>query len=330
MIDKPPSMVAERSGLLIHAGYPKTGSSWIQRFLFQNSDAGFAPLFGEDVSMRGAVMKVMILPNALVFDPIDSLKHFHPAILEVTGKGLVPVLSHERLAGTPHSGGYDSKELANRLAAVFPGAKVLLVIREQKSMIVSTYKQYVRNGGPCSLGGYLRPPRSDGRMPLFDFGYFEYHRLVGYYQELFGQANVLVLPYEQFRDDPKGFVWTIVTFAGAKARPGTVEGLSYSTREYPGLSGFSIAIKRRLNRIVGRRDSVNPQVLIPISRGRELVLERFLKRLEAVVPGSFHKALDQRLTAAVFRAIGDRYTRSNSLLAELLGLELGRYGYDVG
>ena len=211
-------MLPEQVKLLIHVGYPKTGSSWIQKSLFQNSSAGFAPLFGIDSITRGAIMKFLILPNALAFDPAQSLKHFQPAILEVTTGGLVPVLSHERLAGTPHSGGYDSKELTNRLAEVFPRAKVLLVIREQRSMIVSTYKQYVRNGGPCSLRIYLHPPRSDGRMPLFDFQYFEYHRLVGYYQELFGLSNVLVLPYELFRDYPKEFGSRIMAFGRPSVR----------------------------------------------------------------------------------------------------------------
>ena len=51
----------------------------------------------------------------------------------------VPVISHERLSGYPHSGGHDSKEIAHRLAAVFPNAKVVIVIREQKSMILSNY-----------------------------------------------------------------------------------------------------------------------------------------------------------------------------------------------
>jgi len=49
----------------------------------------------------------------------------------------VPVLSAERLSGNPDSGGYDSVHVAEYLAATFPEARVLIVIREQADMLVS-------------------------------------------------------------------------------------------------------------------------------------------------------------------------------------------------
>lgn len=322
-------MVAEKINLLIHIGYPKTGSSWIQRFLFENSDAGFAPLFGRDTIMRGTIMKFFVLPNALLFDPDACFKHFRPAILDVMNDGRIPVLSHERLAGTPHSGGYDSKELANRLAEVFSVGKVLIVVREQKSMIVSSYKQYVRNGGVCSLWGYLYPPRYDGRIPLFSFEYFEYHRLLSHYLDLFGSSSVLVLPYELFRDDPELFISKIIQFAGAEVKAGWIESFPFSTKENVSLLGFSIALKRRLNRIVARRDSENPQVLYPISRKRELQLERFLIGLDSAVPRSLQRFLDERLRMQVCSEVGDRYKESNYLLAGMIGMDLDKYGYNL-
>jgi hypothetical protein len=65
--------------------------------------------------------------------------------------GLIPMVSSERLSGNPHSGGYDSAVLAERLHQVFPGARVLVMIREQRSMILSSWAQYVRVGGACLL-----------------------------------------------------------------------------------------------------------------------------------------------------------------------------------
>ena len=101
---------------------------------------------------------LLIYPNALDFSPQICKKYFYPKLLEATTGGLIPVLSYERLSGNPHSGGYDSKEIANRLVQVFPDAKILIVIREQKDIILSTYKQYIIEGGACTVKRYLHPP----------------------------------------------------------------------------------------------------------------------------------------------------------------------------
>ena len=61
------------------------------------------------------------------------------------------MVSFPRLSGHPYSGGYDSRMIADRVAEVFPEARILIVIREQRSMIVSTYKQYVNAGGEARL-----------------------------------------------------------------------------------------------------------------------------------------------------------------------------------
>jgi hypothetical protein len=121
--------------------------------------------------------------------------------------GLLPVVSNERLSGHPSSGGYDSKEIADRLAAVFPEGKVLIVIREQRSVIQSVYKQYVLAGGPSPFGRFVDAPADPAdRVPAFDFRFYEYHHLIRHYQDRFGGGSVRVLAYETFVQDPAEFV----------------------------------------------------------------------------------------------------------------------------
>ena len=104
----------------------------------------------------------------------------------------MPVLSHERLSGYPHSGGFDSRAIAERLATVLPGARILIVVREQRSMIHSNYHQYVRDGGACPLHRYLQPPQpSMRRMPGFAAEFFAYDRLVETYRSHFGDGERL-------------------------------------------------------------------------------------------------------------------------------------------
>ena len=120
------------------------------------------------------------------FDAASSRAAFDPLLSKVEDEGLFPVVSFERFSGNPFSGGYDSKEIANRLAEVFPGARVLVVIREQRSMIVSTYKQYVREGGALPPRKFMLPPASKSmRVPWFDLRHFEYHHLLDQSLKLF-------------------------------------------------------------------------------------------------------------------------------------------------
>lgn len=129
------------------------------------------------------------------------------------------------MSGQPGGGGYglrrrekeaSRKEVADRLHHCFPTALVLIVIREQRDMIQSIYKFLV-----CGWHGKLsatieqflnQTPLDDGYSPLFNMGYIEFHRIIEYYMNLFGQTSVLVLPYERLREDPTYFINQIRLF----------------------------------------------------------------------------------------------------------------------
>src|SRR5688500_1563261 len=104
------------SAVLIHVGYPKAGSSWLQAHVFAEGVVGLVPV------TRGAlaISRRLIYPHPLGFDVEHCRSLFAESIEEINGRGEVPVVTGERLSGAPHAGGYDSKEIANRLRCVFP------------------------------------------------------------------------------------------------------------------------------------------------------------------------------------------------------------------
>ena len=61
-------------------------------------------------------------------------------LAEADAANAVPVVSHERLSGDIETGGVDSQPIADRLAETFRNAKVLIVIREQRDMLLSIHK----------------------------------------------------------------------------------------------------------------------------------------------------------------------------------------------
>lgn len=275
------------------------------------------------VAEGNALRPAFIYTDPFSFDHAavhDIRERFRPAIEKAREQDLVPVFAAERLSGSPESGGYDSKQIAERLAATFPEARVLMVIREQRDMLVSVYKRYVKMGGTGTFRQYVTPRSRSRGCPYFDFRFFEYHRLVGCYQNLFGAGNVLVLPYELLRDRPRAFVEHIGTFADARVAP------SYNfkpMRTSP--SALALSFKRRANWWVVR-DELNPAPPFEVE-GANHALLRLCRKVDAKVPAKLRAQRERHLRTLVEEVVDRRYVKSNATTAELTGLDLAAFGY---
>ncbi len=309
--------------ILLHVGYHKTGSRWLRFLFFGNAATGFGWVdkAGEEHPVRR-----LVRARPLEFDAAQSRAEFEPMLQRIREEGLFPVVSFERFSGNPFSGGYDSKEIADRLVQVFPEARVLVVVREQRSMIVSTYKQYVREGGALPPTKFMRPPASRSlRVPWFDLAHFEYHHLLGYYRRLFGPDAVLALTYEHFVRDPRSFVEQIASFAGKPLDAETLDSLPYERRTNPGPPATAIALRRRLN-VLGVRSDLNPAP--PLASPAFWRLGKRIDR-HALAPRRAVEHEEEKLRRAVAETVGDRYVESNRRTAELTGIDLGAYGWMV-
>ncbi len=312
--------------ILIAIGYFKTGSSWLDRHLFKNPSSGF--IWWNYPQLRHQIVG----PHSLAFDIAkcsEQIQSSLPAKLD----DKVPVIAMERLSGNPHSGGYDSKEIADRLIALFPKGRILIVIREQKQIILSTYNQYVRASGQCSLSNYLEQPQLGGyKIPLFSLDHFAYNFLIDYYQKLFGHSNVLVLPYEQFKTDPKSFVSQILAFSGIQDSAALVETLPYHDRVNTSLSWMATLLMSTLNPLIMKPSQLNPTPLLPFNvYNRQFVsyLQELEKKLPLAILKPCNSAIKDRLTAQITEVVGDYYQQSNAITSELIGIDLSQYNYDL-
>lgn len=84
--------------LLIHIGYHKTATTWMQRQLFQ-------PVHGyRQICGHQEVFDLIVKPHGLRFDPAPMQALISRGI-ESLAKGEVPVISSEILSGHPFQGG---------------------------------------------------------------------------------------------------------------------------------------------------------------------------------------------------------------------------------
>lgn len=301
-----------RQTVVLHVGYHKTGSSWLQTAVF--------PLLEH---------ATLVMNSEVVIDEIVGVDPFRfdaqrarSRILASRAPGRVVVVSMERLSGHPDSGGFDAKLIADRLGEVFPEGRALIVIRRQEEMIPAVYGEYVRTGGVESLKRYLRPVRGAHRNPRFDRRHLEYDRLVAHYQSLLGRERVCVLAYEQLRTDPMRFAHEVAAFCDLELQRPLDTSLVH-----PSLSPMTIAIKRRLNRIVAR-DAVNPGGLLE-HEGAANSLARVLNHVDRRLPAAVRRAGRGRLERIAREHCGDYYRASNQRTTELSGLDLGSLGYSL-
>jgi hypothetical protein len=238
--------------------------------------------------------------------------------------GLVPVVSNERLSGHPLSNAFDRAMLARRIKDVFPQARIFLSIREQRSMVLSSYFQYLKYGGWRSLDRFLDPP-CDGRLPALQLDVWNYDRLAQLYYALFGRERVLILPYEMFVRDPAGYVGRICEFAGVDM----AETLPYATKSNPRRSHVASYYLRWLT-CINRSTSANGYFPHPFGRRIGKAIDRSVKvAAGAMTPAKWELQLENRFKARIERITADRYRASNRRLAALTGLDLESYGYQV-
>jgi hypothetical protein len=310
----------ERAPLLIHIGFHKTGSTWLQKQLFANGENGFTTETGRP---RHHIVYDFVKADAFQFRPNEIRASYAHHIARAQGTGKTLALSHERLSGYPSSGGHDRKLIADRLSATFPDARVLIVLREQRSLIGSMYSQHITDGGTGSIRTFLASPEPQlERRPKFRLATYEFDGLISYYRQLFGRRHVLVLPYEMLGKDPGKFVNAIQSFCGFAGAP-----IGEVTRANEGRSLLLQMVQRPLNALFYDNE-LSPGALINIRRfAPRFGVARGL--FEAISPRWLERHLQERRRAEIDRHVGDYYAQSNWRTQMITGLDLSRYDYPV-
>lgn len=246
---------------LLHVGYPKTGSTFLQRWFeshpqlsyVEGGIGGFRDVYS--IARNAACGTAAPLYRVTSAEALSAPRRdAGAATIDYARTEEVPV------AAAQH-------EACATLAGLFPGAEVLIVTRGFRSMIVSSLSQYARSGGHLDPFELLRGVAARGDERFYQS--WDYDALIGEYRLRFGEDRVIVMPYELLRDDAEAFVRTL------SARLGVAEHRAPRDRVNESLSPSEMVWYPRLTRMVRR------------VRSRRLY--------EAYVRGAF----DNRLRAAI-------------------------------
>jgi len=304
--------------LLIHVGFHKTGTTWLQRQLFRCERAGYTAPWGPQA---GLAVDTFVTGSPFRFDPAAAREVFQPGRDEAERQGLVPVLSNEALCGSEAPRQQYERSVADRLRETFPEGRILITIRKQKSAILSHYRQHLMRGSSDRIREYLpEPPFKPGFAPHCQLAHFEYDLFVGYYQSLFGADRVLVATLEQLQADRAGYVRRLGAFLGLDG--GHVPD---APADRVGWKGASLSFKRWCNRFgLGIPDWSGPRASL-----ESRVISRLGRWVGRCSPRALDARLEDDLRAYVDRRVGTYFAGSNERLAALADLDLRAWGYDL-
>jgi len=301
--------------VLLHVGLHKCGSTWLQHTMFDNAHIGFVSPWGK---LPAIAVTEFVAIEPLAFDGAAVRARLDAAAkLPAGSRNQTLVLSHEALSSRPHHGSYYAPEVAARLNEVFPDARVLVIFREQVSLIHSLYGEHLRNGGRLTLREFIGTGNEPlGFSGLCQLTFFCFDRLIEMYRDIFGEANVLALPLEMLSTDPTRFVEGICSFGG-----GTYCELP-TTRKVNTAWGPVTYEALRLSNGVVRGNRLRPQ-----TGGIFTARRRALKLMDTLVPRSVQSSIKKKQRAAIERRTAGLFGQSNARLSKIVGLDLREYGY---
>ncbi len=293
--------------MLVHIGYHKTASTWLQKTVFQEKCGYYQPH-----SMEALYAKV-VKPHQFDFSEESTREFIDKGI---NNEKLVPVLSHERFCGDPFTGCKDSKIIADRIKSLYPEAKILIVIRNQADLITALYRTYVLQGGKASIRNFIAPPENEVNQWLSK-ECFEYHKIIEYYIHLFDEEKVMVATFETLKKDNIRFIDKLAEFSGAAgAYENTGERINV------GLSDSSIEVLRWLNKFF----SPFSDYILDINQNK---VWRFCRSLVFKSDKVIRKIAGRNsFKQAVENEVSNTYHESNKITQRFITDDLNSLGYN--
>lgn len=237
-------------------------------------------------------------------------EHFFPRLQH-------EVITNEGMIGHPSNGFSDWREKLDKIADKYQSPKILIVFRRQPEIIESLYKHGVWKGYPGSIESYMGiQPGLKGHHKMAqgaDWKCFRYDEIVAGYQDQFGKDNVLAIPYEMMKSDLEDFCNTIADFFDC-ARIPVIRSASNK--------GSNAALHHHYlfrNRIYSRPTK---------SRAMRFGIVKIFQGATMIIGSAFRPA--KPMAENIRSMIVSHHATANRRLSDLVGRDLGQYGYFQG
>jgi len=295
---------------LLHIGYPKAGSSTLQK-IFANEDSVFN-LFLSRKNITKLTDELQLLHELTHADGIEynerRVLNYINTICDClpVNDNRIPVVSEEFF--TASSTAYADRSLmAERLKRLFPDSFVLIIIRNQFEIIRSRYQHnptdihaLSRKGNVKSIDEWLS--KSLERWWSTYLSTYIYFDLIEFYRKLFGEQRVLVVPFEEMVQNPKDFLTYLTHQLGVEELDNFISTSVANVHENASIASR----KKKLSH------NVNLQSL-----------------LKMILKGKLCRNVSNNNSQLFVETIWKLYAEDNARVANRYGLDLHRHGYPM-
>jgi hypothetical protein len=268
---------------VLYIGYPKAASTFVGRFLeshpevtvdqYNLSDLLHSITEGPALREKPCLDKIHVSKDENIAESVCKIGKVNSWQRYVYVPGAWDRVKDDIIV--------DPGEAASRMHKVHPGAKVLLLIREQADWLQSVYK-YVMSQLPRNQRSFVDYCTTPSGIVLLQAGHFD--RTIAAYIDVFGSERVRVLRFEQIADAPKRFTAELCAFIGISQRsiPQKRENESHAQiariqRFFPVIEGLPRSLKNALKPLAPR--------LLPGGR-RSILSSRDIRMLRSVYAAS--------------------------------------------
>jgi hypothetical protein len=215
-------------------------------------------------------------------------------------------------------------KVADKIRTHLPDVKIIMIIRNQASLIVSRYSEFLIGGGSLIFDEFASKLMGEQRQPNLYFQNY-YSRIIQLLEQRFPRSNVLVLLQEAMRGDTREAAITISKFIGLNDVLALKRGLRAERRS---LSVAGMTVLRWVNRLFVRRPSfgdVPPVTRLPLFVFKNAV--RLVRALDYFVLSRIAPPSSTLVTEERRRTILAHFHDDNLRLQNHFARELESLGY---
>jgi hypothetical protein len=202
MLGNPVMLGASRRQLVIHIGLERTGTTWLQFFLRENSKRLIDNLILYPMRNTGFRRNnhSSLVASYLPHDPNDVFlrveKGARPSILKSLQSEIEAARAEKIILSSEHFSSRFREEQIQEFSADFADfdCKIVIFVRDHMSRLLSLYAVHVAGGGTLSINEYvdsiLHPDNRTVR----------YAETIRAWEQSFGRANIRVCAYDAQRN----------------------------------------------------------------------------------------------------------------------------------
>lgn len=331
----------------VHIGFPKSASTSLQNFYFAvHPDCYHLGLGYQSKGNRyiddnvEMVSEIDVrLKKQFLYDADVSRARLEPHFAEAAKQNFKAVGLSNEFFSFALGNEVDTYEKAVRLRGLLgEDAVVVIVIREQFSMLKSLYLELITGGYPGTYRKYLEYTLLyQVRSWCLDFCY---DKIFETYANLFGTDNVCMVPFELLRKDSSEFLGTISGKMGidhsvtemrsvnqAKETLGFYEQLRRYNEKFPHEFGSLFFEPFNMNRM---RSYFHNELGLAVPHDRladDFVRGSMMQAATKFSQISLLPDISLSIPSAIDAELDKIYRPSNNRLQKLSGLDLSEYGY---